>query len=116
MTRKKSTTLTILLGCTLLLAGFFSDVRPAVAQAQLECPRPEGTDEAPTPSITAAQVEADPTEANLKTFAVEARNYLQDLSAHRRRGVCVVCLQARGRLEGWVRIHRHPDCRWHRGY
>ncbi len=83
MTGKKSKTLTILLGCTLLLAGVFSDVRPAVAQAQLECPRPQGTDEAPTPSITAAQVEADPTGANLKTFAVEARNYLQDLSAQR---------------------------------
>ena len=83
MTGKKSTTLMILLGCTLLLAGLFSDVRPAAAQAQLECPRPEGTDEAPTPSITAAQVEADPTEANLKTFAVEARNYLQDLPSHR---------------------------------
>ena len=83
MTGKKSTTPTVLLGCTLLLAGRCSDVRPVAAQAQLECPRPEGTGEAPTPSITAAQVEADPTGANLKTFAVEARNYLQDLSAHR---------------------------------
>ena len=70
----------VLLGCILVLAGLFSEVRPAAAQAEVGCQRPEGIDEAPSPSITAAQVEADPTDANLKALAVEARDYVQDLS------------------------------------
>ena len=80
MTDKKSTTLTILLGCTLLLAGLFAEAPPAAAQSAGGCLRPEWVAEAPTPSITAAQVEADPTDANLLALAVEARDYVQDLS------------------------------------
>ncbi len=72
----KSKTLTILLGCVLLLAGLFSEVRPAAASHPDEsCSRPEGVAEAPTPSITAAEVAADPTPENLKQFALEAKNY-----------------------------------------
>ena len=76
----RSTFPVVLLGCTLLLTGLFSGVHPAVAQAQLECHRPETAAEAPTPSITASEVEANPTPANLMSFALEARNYRKDLS------------------------------------
>ena len=68
----------VFVGCSLILAGLFTEVQPAVAQEPLECHRPEMAAELPPPSITAAQVEADPTEANLRTFVLEARNYLQD--------------------------------------
>ncbi len=73
---------TVLLGHSLVVAGLFSGVHPAVAQTQLECSRPEGSAEAPTPSITAGQVEADSTAANLMSFALEAKNYVQDLTPH----------------------------------
>ena len=63
-----------------MLAGVLSDARLAWGQVELMCVRPEGVDEAPSPSITAAQVEADPTEANLMTFVLEAKNYLQEAS------------------------------------
>ena len=43
------------LGCMLVLAGVFSDARPAFAQ---ECPRAPGVAELPPPSVTAAQVES----------------------------------------------------------
>ncbi len=65
----------VLLACSLVLTGLFFEVRPASAQAQLECSRPEGVAEAPTPSITAAEVAANPTPENLKQFALEAKNY-----------------------------------------
>ncbi len=65
----------VLLACSLVLTGLFFEVRPASAQAQLECSRPEGVAEAPTPSITAGEVAANPTPENLKQFALEARNY-----------------------------------------
>ncbi len=77
MTMRKSSCM-VFFGCSLVLTGLFTEVRPAAARAQLECHRPEGAAEIPPPSITAAQVEADPTEANLMTFLVEARNYFQD--------------------------------------
>ena len=79
MTGKKSRTLMIPMGGTILLVGLLAEVRPVVAQLELVCARPEGTAEAPTPSITAAQVEANPTTANLMTLAVEAKNYLVEL-------------------------------------
>ena len=79
MTRRKSC-YTALLGCSLAVAGLFSEVRPAVAQAEVGCHRPEGTEEAPTPSITASDVEANPTPGNLMSFALAAKNYLQDHS------------------------------------
>ena len=72
----------VLWTCSLLLAGLFSEVRPAAGQAQLECARPEGTAEAPTPSITAGDVVANPTPDNLKTFTLEAKDYLQNVTAH----------------------------------
>jgi hypothetical protein len=70
----------VLLGCSLVLTGLFAEVRPAVAQAQSECPRAATVAEAPTPTITAGEVEANPTSANLMSFALEARNYMQALS------------------------------------
>ncbi len=62
----------------LVLAGAFSDAHLAWGQAKVGCARSEGIDEVPPPSITAAQVEADPTEAKLMTFVLAARDYLQD--------------------------------------
>ena len=70
----KPKTLMVLGGCTLLLAGLFFEVRPAAAQSEEDCFRPEGVAEAPTPSITASEVEANPTSANLMTYALEAKN------------------------------------------
>ena len=67
----------VLGGCTLLLAGLFSEVRPVAAQSEEDCFRPEGVAEAPTPSITASEVEANPTRANLMTYALEAKNYIE---------------------------------------
>ena len=64
-----------------MLAGVFSDARLAWGQVDVGCVRAEGVMEAPVPSITASQVEANPTPENLKTFAVEAKNYLEDSSA-----------------------------------
>ena len=78
----RSTSSVVLLGCALLLAGLFSGVHSAVAQAQSECPRPATVAEAPTPGITASEVDANPTPANLMSFALEARNYWQDLSVN----------------------------------
>ena len=66
----------VLWGCSLLLAGLFSEVRPAVAQSEEGCFRPEGVAEAPTPSVNANEVAANPTPENLKTFALEAKNYI----------------------------------------
>jgi len=66
----------VLWGCSLLLAGLFSEVRPAVAQSEEGCLRPEGVAEAPTPSVNANEVAANPTPENLKTLALEAKNYI----------------------------------------
>ena len=65
-----------------MLAGVFSDARLAWGQLDVGCARPEGVMEAPVPSITASQVEANPTPENLKTFALEVKNYVQDLTSH----------------------------------
>ena len=75
----RSPTAFVLLACGLLLTGLFSEVRPAAAQADEDCFRPQGVAEAPTPSITAAEVAAVPTPENLKAFALEARNYGEGL-------------------------------------
>ena len=79
MTGRRSSWM-VRLGCSLVLAGLFTEAPPALAQPQVECHRQEGIDEAPTPSITASEVEANPNPANLKSFALEARDYRQDLS------------------------------------
>ena len=65
-----------------MLAGVFFDARLAWGQSDAGCARPEGVMEAPVPSITASQVEANPTPENLKTFALEVKNYVQDLTSH----------------------------------
>ena len=58
----------------------FRGASPAAASHPDEiCFRPEGIAEAPTPSITASEVAADPTPENLKTFALEARDYGEGL-------------------------------------
>ena len=63
-----------------MLAGIFFDARLAWGQLDVECTLPEGVMEVPVPIITAAQVEADPTEANLLTFVGQARDYYRDAS------------------------------------
>ena len=78
----KSKSSVVLLGCALLLTGLFFGAHSAGAQAQSECPRPETVAEAPTPGITAGEVAANPTSANLMSFALEARNYWKDLSVN----------------------------------
>ena len=47
----------ILASGLLVLAGIFSDARPAFAQAQLECPPPAGVTPPADPRVTAQQVE-----------------------------------------------------------
>ena len=69
----------VLLACSLVLTGLLFQVSPAAAQSEEGCFRPEGIAEAPTPSITAGEVAADPTPENLKSFALEARDYGQGL-------------------------------------
>ena len=76
----RSSSRVVLLACILVLTGLFSVVRPAAASHPDEsCFRPEGIAEAPTPSITAGEVAANPTPENIKAFALEARNYGQGL-------------------------------------
>ena len=75
----RSTTPVVLLACSLVLTGLLFQVSPAAAQAEEGCFRPEGIAEAPTPSITAGEVAANPTPENIRTFALEARNYGQGL-------------------------------------
>ena len=70
----------VLLGCSLLLAGLFAEVRPAAAQSAADCVRPEGVAEIPTPGITASEVEANPTPENLMSFALAAKDHMQGLT------------------------------------
>ena len=70
----------VLLACSLIVASLFCGVRPTAASHPDEsCFRPEGIAEAPTPSITAPEVAADPTPENLKVFALAARDYGEGL-------------------------------------
>ena len=55
-----------------LLAGVLSDTRPAFAQAQLECPLPEGVTPLADPPVTAQQVEDG--SASLTDFALAVRD------------------------------------------
>ena len=73
----KSTIPVVLLACSLVLTGLFTEVCPAVAQSEEGCFKPEGVPDAPTPSVTASEIAANPTPENLKTFALEAKNYIQ---------------------------------------
>ena len=56
----------------LVLAGVFSDVRPALAQAQLDCPLPTGVTPPADPRVTAQQVEDG--SASLMDFTLAVRD------------------------------------------
>ena len=55
----------------LVLAGILSDVRPALAQSRIDCPRPAGVTTPPGPSVAAQQVEDG--SASLMDFALAAK-------------------------------------------
>ena len=61
----------VLLGCSVVLAGFLVEVRPAAAQTQGDCPVPAGVTLPADPSVTAQQVEDG--SASLMDFALAAR-------------------------------------------
>ena len=61
----------ILASGLLVLTGIFSDVRPAFAQTQLECPLPAGVTPPEDPRVTAQQVEDG--SASLMDFALAVR-------------------------------------------
>ena len=58
----------------LVLAGVFSDTRPAAAQARQACPIPAGVTPPPDPPVTAQQVEEG--SASLMAFSMAARDQL----------------------------------------
>ena len=62
----------ILASGLLVLAGVFSDARPAFAQAQLDCPLPAGLTPPAPPPVTAQQVEDG--SATLMDFALAVRD------------------------------------------
>ena len=62
----------IFLTALLVLAGVFSDTRPAFAQAQLDCPLPAGLTPPADPRVTAQQVEDG--SATLMDFALAVRD------------------------------------------
>ena len=64
--------LTILLGCSLVLAGALSDASHALAQTQLDCPLPPGVTPPADPRVTAQQVEDG--SATLMDFALAVRD------------------------------------------
>ena len=76
----KTMTSMLLLGCMLVLAGFLSDVRPALGQSEGGCPVPEGVTPPPDPSVTASDVEADPNRSRLREFALVARDHFATAS------------------------------------
>ncbi len=63
---------TLMLSGLLVLAGVFSDVRPALAQTPLDCPLPAGVTPPADPPVTAQQVENG--SASLMDFALAARD------------------------------------------
>ena len=65
----------LLLSGLLVLAGVFSDARPAFAQTQLDCPLPAGVTPPADPRVTAQQVEDG--SASLTDFALAARDQAQ---------------------------------------
>ena len=69
----------VLLCCSLVLAGLFTDVRPAAAQAQEACPLLPGVTPPAGPRVTAQQVENG--SATLKDFALAAR---EEVKSHSR--------------------------------
>ncbi len=79
----------VVLGSLLMVAGVFSDARPAFAQTQEDtlhpqthpeeaCPRPAGVSPIPDPPVTAQQVEDDP--SSLMEFARAATELFRDVS------------------------------------
>ncbi len=69
-------TLLILASGLLLLAGVFSDARPAFAQAQLNCRLPADETPPAPPRVTAQQVEDG--SASLTDFALAVRDHLSE--------------------------------------
>ena len=68
----------VLLTCSLVLTGFFSEVPPAVAQSEQECVRPASLSPLSNPSVTAQQVEAG--SATLMDFLLAVRDQYSDLA------------------------------------
>ena len=68
----------LILSGLLVLAGVFSDARPAFAQTQLDCPLPAGVTPTAPPRVTAQQVENG--SASLMDFALAARDQSQGSS------------------------------------
>ncbi len=62
----------VLLGCSLVLAGLFTEVRTAAAQAEGDCPVPPGVTPPADPNVTAQQVENG--SATLMDFALAVRD------------------------------------------
>ncbi len=76
----------ILAALILSLAGILSGAPAAFAQAS--CPRPAGVAVNPleTPGVTAAQVAANPTAANLKAFTLAGRDYFNSVTTQEEGG------------------------------
>ena len=74
----KTTTLMLLLGCMLVLAGVLSGARPVLGQMDGVCPRPPGVDTLDPPSPKAQEVTNDST---LTQFAGAVRTEYNETSA-----------------------------------
>ena len=67
------TPISLMLSGLLVLAGVFADVRPAFAQARLDCPLPAGVTPPADPEVAAQQVEDG--SAGLMDFALAVRDH-----------------------------------------
>ena len=84
-------TLLILAGGLLALAGVFAAARPALAQAQLDCPLPADETPPAAPRVTAQQVEDD--SASLMDFTLAVRDQFgQGTATTPQRTLYVGCL------------------------
>ena len=72
------TILSIFFGCVLVFAGVFSGVRPAFAQSDEVCPRPDGLQAIDPNATTAEQVENG--EATLTEFVTDYFTYALQIS------------------------------------
>ena len=91
----KTRTSMILVAGLLVLAGVFSDARPALAQTEVACPLPPGVTPPAEPSVTAQQVEDG--SASLRDFALAARDRFTTRITSRQEGLYLFC---RVRQEG----------------
>ncbi len=86
-----TSTLQILTGGLLMLVGVFADTRPALAQAQLDCPLPTGVTPPADPRVTASQVEDG--SASLMDFTLAVRDQFgQGTTTPSQRTLYVGCL------------------------